>query len=60
MPSSIIEVSNLSKRYRIGAHKERYLSLRDEIAKRFHALRHRLRSAVRRPNFCFSAFQLLA
>lgn len=33
MPKPIIEIENISKRYRIGAHKEPYLSLRDEIAR---------------------------
>ena len=33
MSQPIIEVENLSKCYRIGANKEPYLSLRDEIAK---------------------------
>ncbi len=34
MSKPIIEVHNLGKRYRIGGHRERYLSLRDEIAKK--------------------------
>jgi len=33
MSKPIIEVENLSKCYRIGANKEPYLSLRDEVAK---------------------------
>ncbi|MEK7377112.1 MAG: ABC transporter ATP-binding protein [Candidatus Margulisiibacteriota bacterium] len=33
MPKPIIEIRDISKRYRIGAEKEPYLSLRDEIAK---------------------------
>lgn len=33
MTKPIIEIENISKCYRIGAHKEPYLSLRDEIAK---------------------------
>ncbi|MEW6602481.1 MAG: ABC transporter ATP-binding protein [Nitrospirota bacterium] len=34
MSKPIIEIETISKRYRIGAHKEPYLSLRDEIAKK--------------------------
>jgi len=34
MSKPIIEVQGLGKRYRIGASKERYLSLRDEIVKK--------------------------
>lgn len=33
MSKAIIEVENISKLYRIGANKERYLSLRDEVVK---------------------------
>jgi len=33
MSNPVIEVDNLGKRYRIGANKERYLSLRDELTK---------------------------
>ncbi|MDO8586174.1 MAG: ABC transporter ATP-binding protein [Armatimonadota bacterium] len=33
MTKPVIEIQNISKRYRIGAGKEPYLSLRDEIAK---------------------------
>ena len=33
MTKPIIEIENISKRYRIGAHKEPYLSLRDEVAR---------------------------
>ncbi len=35
MLKPIIEVERLGKRYRIGANRERYLSLREELAKRF-------------------------
>jgi lipopolysaccharide transport system ATP-binding protein len=35
MPKPIIEIQNIGKRYRIGANKEPYLSLRDEISKFF-------------------------
>lgn len=41
----IIQVENLSKRYRIGGRKEPYLSLREEVAKSF----SRLRTMVGRP-----------
>jgi len=41
MPKPIIEIENISKCYRIGAHKEPYLSLRDEIAKLASRLRPR-------------------
>lgn len=33
MDQPIIEIENIGKRYKIGANKERYLSLRDEMAK---------------------------
>ncbi len=33
MSNPVIEVDNLGKRYRIGANKEQYLSLRDELSK---------------------------
>jgi len=33
MSHSIIEVENISKRYQIGANKEKYLSIRDEVVK---------------------------
>jgi len=33
MSKPIIEIEKISKRYQIGAHKEPYLSLRDEVAK---------------------------
>ena len=33
MSEPIIEIEHLSKQYTIGAHRERYLSLRDEIVK---------------------------
>jgi len=33
MSHSIIEVENISKRYQIGANKEKYLSIRDEMVK---------------------------
>ncbi len=36
MSKPIIEVENISKLYRIGANKERYLSLRDEVVKTAH------------------------
>lgn len=45
MPKPIIEVENISKRYRIGAHREPYLSLRDEIARRFSREARRARAA---------------
>ncbi len=38
MNQPIIEISGLGKKYRIGAHKEPYLSLRDELAKPFRRL----------------------
>ena len=41
MSKPIIEVENLSKCYRIGANKEPYLSLRDEVAKFASRLRPR-------------------
>ncbi len=41
MSKPIIEIENLSKLYKIGAHKEPYLSLRDEIAKFASSLRPR-------------------
>ncbi len=41
MSQPIIEVENLSKCYRIGANKEPYLSLRDEVAKFVSSLRPR-------------------
>jgi lipopolysaccharide transport system ATP-binding protein len=45
MSKPIIEIENISKRYQIGANKEPYLSLRDEVAK--FASRLRPRSKVR-------------
>jgi lipopolysaccharide transport system ATP-binding protein len=38
MTQPIIEIKGLGKKYRIGAHKEPYLSLRDSIAKPFRRL----------------------
>jgi lipopolysaccharide transport system ATP-binding protein len=38
MNQPIIEITGLGKKYRIGAHKEPYLSLRDELAKPFRRL----------------------
>lgn len=45
MSRTVIEISNLGKRYRIGAQKESYLSLRDEIARCFSPSARRARSA---------------
>jgi lipopolysaccharide transport system ATP-binding protein len=44
MPQPIIEIQGLGKRYRIGKHREPYLSLRDELAKPF----RRISSALSR------------
>ncbi|MDD5355450.1 MAG: ABC transporter ATP-binding protein [Candidatus Omnitrophica bacterium] len=41
----IIEVENISKKYKIGAQKERYLSLRDEIVKWISPSARRARTA---------------
>jgi lipopolysaccharide transport system ATP-binding protein len=52
MPTPIIEVHGLSKRYRIGAAKERYLSLRAELAKkarRISSVVSRLSSSIQHP-----------
>lgn len=35
MPKPVIEIENLGKLYRIGSQKEKYLSLREEIVKKF-------------------------
>lgn len=43
MTRPIIEVDRLGKRYRIGAHKEPYLSLRDEVMKLFSPAARRAR-----------------
>jgi hypothetical protein len=45
----IIQVQNLSKKYRIGANSERYLSLRDELAKKAKGLARRLSFSRFRP-----------
>jgi hypothetical protein len=39
MSRPIIEIDRVGKRYRIRGQRERYLSLRDEIAKTFRRLR---------------------
>jgi lipopolysaccharide transport system ATP-binding protein len=41
MTTPIIEVRNVGKRYRIGGQRDRYLSLREEIGKRFSAAARR-------------------
>lgn len=41
MPKPIIEVENLGKCYRIGANREKYLSLRDELARNAHGFYRR-------------------
>ena len=47
MNKPLIEIEGIGKRYRIGAHKERYLSLRDEIAKWVSLSARRSRAAKR-------------
>jgi lipopolysaccharide transport system ATP-binding protein len=47
MTKPIIEIENLGKRYLIGAHKERYLSLRHEIARLFSVSARHARAAER-------------
>lgn len=46
MSEPIIEIQNLGKRYRIGANKEPYLSLRDEVTKWFSPSVWRARKAA--------------
>ena len=41
MSKPIIEIAGLGKKYRIGANKEKYLSLRDEMARKAHGLYRR-------------------
>jgi lipopolysaccharide transport system ATP-binding protein len=41
MRTSIIDIAGLGKRYRIGASREKYLSLRDEVARKAHGLYRR-------------------
>jgi len=41
MTEPIIEIENLGKRYLIGADREKYLSLRDQLAKTTHGFLHR-------------------
>ncbi|MCE5198292.1 MAG: ABC transporter ATP-binding protein [Armatimonadota bacterium] len=45
MDKPILEIENLGKRYRIGANKEKYLSLRDEMSKWFSSTIRRKRAA---------------
>jgi lipopolysaccharide transport system ATP-binding protein len=45
MSQPIIEIQGVGKRYRIGATKEPYLSLRDEVAKWFLPAARRARAA---------------
>jgi lipopolysaccharide transport system ATP-binding protein len=45
MSKPIIEIQGVGKRYRLGGKKERYLSLRDEIAKWFSPATRRARAA---------------
>lgn len=45
MTKPIIEMQNLGKRYRIGGQKEKYLSLREEIVKRFSPAAWRAKAA---------------
>lgn len=46
MTKPIIEIKGVSKCYRVGAKKEHYLSLRDEIAKRFSPSARKARSTL--------------
>ena len=48
MTTPIIEIENLGKRYQIGAHKEPYLSLRDELVKTGRSLSATLSRYARR------------
>ena len=45
MSKPIIEIEGIGKRYRIGAHKEPYLSLRDEVMKAFSLSARRAKKA---------------
>jgi len=45
MSQPIIEIQGIGKRYRIGATKEPYLSLRDEVAKWLSPTARRARAA---------------
>jgi lipopolysaccharide transport system ATP-binding protein len=47
MAQPIIEIEGLGKSYRIGANRERYLSLRDEMAKKAHGFYRRFLSRHR-------------
>ena len=47
MSKPIIEIENLGKAYRIGANREKYLSLRDEMAKTAHGFYRRFLSRHR-------------
>jgi lipopolysaccharide transport system ATP-binding protein len=47
MAQPIIEIEGLGKSYRIGANRERYLSLRDEMAKQAHGFYRRFLSRHR-------------
>lgn len=56
MTVPIIDIENIGKRYRLGANKEPYLSLRDEIAKRVSRLSIKKR-ALTEPNRNFWALK---
>ena len=45
MSEPVIEIRGVGKRYRIGAAREPYLSLRDQVAKRFTSATRRARAA---------------
>lgn len=49
MTNPIIEIENISKCYRIGAHKEPYLSLRDEVARTVRRVSSSLSRLTSRP-----------
>jgi hypothetical protein len=59
MSNPIIEIQGVGKRYRIGATKEPYLSLRDEVAKWFSPAARRTRAAENPRKICLQLCQHL-